>query len=66
MTRPNHAASVRLADADTATKAVVALTRILVGPPMATNTYCCGMCGCLCKADEACPSCRWDLVGRKD
>ena len=28
----------------------------------ASNVYTCGVCGCLCRFDEACPKCRGDLI----
>jgi hypothetical protein len=53
-------------DDDDLTVALVGIVTALdqkVTRMVLAETRCCGICGCLRKADEACPSCRWDLVG---
>jgi rubrerythrin len=59
----------RCADDDDLVAALSAIVGSLdqkVTETMLADTRLCGICGCLCRADEACPSCRWDLVGAND
>lgn len=53
--RPAHLEAVQ--------EAVDGITRRIQIASHGGNVRTCGVCGCLCRTDEACPKCRADLVG---